>query len=37
MIRHGRGRVVAIIELVPPGYKDSRHAIRSFAEKAADV
>jgi Protein of unknown function (DUF4058) len=37
MIRHGRGRVVAIIELVSPGNKDSRHAIRSFVEKAADI
>jgi Protein of unknown function (DUF4058) len=37
VIRHGRGRVVAIIEIVSPGNKDSRHAIRSFVEKAADV
>ncbi len=37
MIRHGRGRVVAIIELVSPGNKDSRQAIRSFVEKAADI
>ena len=37
VIRHGRGRVVAIIELVSPGNKDSRHAIRSFVEKAADI
>ena len=37
IIRHGRGRVVAIIELVSPGNKDSRHAIRSFVEKAADI
>src|SRR5271155_1465469 len=36
-IRHGRGRVVAIIEIVSPGNKDSRHAIRSFVEKAADI
>ena len=37
VIRHGRGRVVAIIELVSPGNKDSRHAMRSFVEKAADI
>ncbi len=37
VIRHGRGRVVAIIEIVSPGNKDSRHAIRSFVEKAADI
>ncbi len=37
VIRHGRGRVVAIIEILPPGNKESRHAIRSFVEKAADI
>ncbi len=37
VIRHGRGRVVAIIELMSPGNKDSRNAIRSFVEKAADI
>ena len=37
VIRHGRGKVVAIIEIVSPGNKDSRHAIRSFVEKAADI
>lgn len=36
-IRNGRGRVVAIIELVSPGNKSSRQAIRSFVEKAADI
>src|SRR3954452_10175572 len=30
VIRHGRGRVVAIVEILSPGNKDSRHAIRSF-------
>jgi hypothetical protein len=33
-IRHPDGDVVAIIEIVSPGNKDSRHAIRSFARKA---
>jgi hypothetical protein len=28
VIRRGRGRVVAIIEMLSPGNKDSRHAIR---------
>jgi hypothetical protein len=37
VIRHGRGRVVAVIELVSPGNKDSKHAIRSFVEKTADL
>jgi hypothetical protein len=37
VIRHGRGRVVAIIEIVSPGHKEGRHAIRSFVEKAADI
>ena len=36
-IRHGRGRVVAIIEIVSPGNKSSRNAVRSFVEKAADI
>lgn len=37
VIRHGRGRVLAIIEIVPPGNKSSRNAIRSFVEKVADI
>ena len=37
VIRHSRGRVVAIIELMSPGNKDGRHALRSFVEKAADI
>lgn len=36
-IRHvSDDTVVAIVEIVSPGNKDSRHAIRSFVEKAAD-
>lgn len=34
-IHHALGHVVAIIEIVSPGNKDTRHAIRSFAEKSA--
>jgi hypothetical protein len=30
-------KVVAIIEIVSPGNKDSRNAIRTFVEKAADI
>ena len=37
VIRHGRGKVVAIIEILSPGDKDSRAALRSFVEKAADI
>lgn len=33
-VRHPDGAVVAVIEIVPPGNKDSRHAIRAFASKA---
>jgi len=35
-IRHPDGQVVAIIEIVSPGNKDSQHAVRSFARKAAE-
>ena len=37
VIRHGRGKVVAIIEIVSPGNKSSRNALRTFVEKAADI
>ena len=37
VIRHGRGKVVAIIEIVSPGNKAGRAALRSFVEKAADI
>jgi hypothetical protein len=37
VIRHGRGKVVAIIEIISPGNKESRNAIRSFVEKTADI
>ena len=36
VIRHRDGRPRAVIEVVSPGNKDSRHAIRSFTAKAAD-
>lgn len=34
VIRHEFGQVVAVIEIVSPGNKSSRHALRSFVEKA---
>ncbi len=37
VIRHGRGKVVAIIEILSPGNKESRAALRSLVEKAADI
>lgn len=33
-IRHPDGSVVSVIEIVSPGNKNSRHAIRAFARKA---
>ncbi len=35
-VRHPDGAVVAIIEIVSPGNKDSRHALRAFARKAVE-
>lgn len=37
VIRHGRGKVVAISEIVSPGNKDSQHAIDTFVRKACDI
>ena len=37
VIRHERGKVVAVIEIVSPGNKSSRNALRTFVEKAADI
>ncbi len=36
MVRHPDGDVIAVIEIVSPGNKDSLHAVRSFARKAVD-
>jgi hypothetical protein len=36
-VHHELGNVVAVIELVSPGNKESKHAIRAFVEKAADL
>jgi hypothetical protein len=35
-VRHRDGTVVAVIEIVSPGNKDSKHAIRSFTRKAVE-
>src|SRR5437763_5036224 len=38
VVRHVSGdRVVAMVEVVSPGNKAARHAIRSFVEKAAEL
>ena len=36
LVRHQLGPVVAVIEVVSPGNKDSRHAIRAFTAKAIE-
>ncbi|MBW3596070.1 MAG: DUF4058 family protein [Planctomycetes bacterium] len=35
-VRHPDGEVVAILEIISPGNKDSRHAVRQFARKAVE-
>ncbi len=37
VVRHHLGRIVAVIEIVSPGNKDSRAALRDFVEKTIDV
>jgi hypothetical protein len=36
-VRHGSGRVVAMVEIVSPGNTYSHHAFRSFVEKAINL
>jgi hypothetical protein len=36
-IRHRLGRVIAVIEIVSPGNKSSRDALRAFVEKLTDL
>lgn len=36
-VHHELGNVVAVIEIVSPGNKDSRHALRSFVDKAVEL
>src|SRR5262249_9031563 len=37
VVRHELGQVVAVIEIMSPGNKDSRHAIRDFVRKAIEL
>jgi hypothetical protein len=37
VIKHARGQVIALIEIVSPGNKNSWHAIRTFVDKMADL
>jgi len=36
-VRHPDGDVVAVIEIISPGNKDSQHAVRAFARKAVQL
>ncbi len=36
VVKHHLGRIVAVIEIVSPGKKDSRAALRDFVNKAID-
>ena len=36
VVRHHLGRIVAVIEIISPGNKDSRAALRDFVEKTVD-
>ncbi len=36
VVRHHLGRIIAVIEILSPGNKDSRAALRDFVEKAID-
>src|SRR5437899_1439099 len=36
-VHHGMGNVVAFIEIVSPGNKGSRHALRAFVDKATEL
>ena len=37
VVRHHLGRIVAVIEIISPGNKDSRAALRDFIEKTIDL
>jgi hypothetical protein len=36
LLKHHLGRIIAVIEIISPGNKDSRGAMRHFVEKTAD-
>ncbi|HJT77296.1 MAG TPA: DUF4058 family protein [Gemmataceae bacterium] len=37
VVHHELGNVVAVIEIVSPGNKESKHAVRAFVEKAGEL
>ena len=37
VIHHGLGRVAAVLDIVSPGNKNSRHALRAFADKGVEL
>lgn len=37
VVRNSAGRIVSVIEIVSPGNKNTRSAVRSFVEKAVDL
>ncbi len=37
VVRHKRGRIVSVVEIVSPGNKDSRNALRAFVEKSTSL
>jgi hypothetical protein len=37
VVRNSAGRIIAVIELVSPGNKNTRSALRSFVDKAVDL
>jgi hypothetical protein len=37
VIRHKRGQIVCVIEIVSPGNKNSRHSLRAFVDKAIEL
>ncbi len=37
VVRHHLGRIIAVIEILSPGNKDSRAALRDFVEKTIDL
>jgi hypothetical protein len=37
VVRHHLGRIVAVIEIISPGNKDSRAALRDFVDKSIDL
>jgi hypothetical protein len=36
-IRHSRGQIVCVIEIVSPGNKNSQYAVRKFVEKSLEI